>query len=389
MNLEAKKPGQAPDAVSLEKKSTQAEFPLDLPPKIEALSRGELIDRAGQASLLYAERVTPLLHEKIRRGEGRQVITTTQEGRPGEEMIELDQPGENMLKSIIREVKLPTVLMSENTPEPTEFGNGATEKVYTYQDPLDNSSPQKRGLDTPPYSVKGDYDKDGNPISASIVDIKNKQAYINIGHDNFLIDLETKEKKTLSKSQRTTLKDKNSTLASFRGEKEYSEKFDKYFGALVHAPDRERKAYFYDGGGAFIYGLLASGAVDAYIMFDEPMSEILPGLPLALAAGCTVVSVNEDGTYQDFKFDPKALKENHKLYAEGTVPLFIAAATPEIRDELITAYIQAKNKIIADEKRKEEVEKELSELRDFKNSRPAEEFEIFRASKQIGPATNN
>lgn len=335
------------------------------------LTREELVSRAGRASLLYSERVAPILYGKIRRGEGRQVITSTQEGRPGEELIDLDQVGETVLKSVIREIQLPIVLMSENTPEPTEFGNGATEKTFGYQDPLDNSSQTKRGLDTPPYSVEGIYDKDGKPLSAAIVDIKNRQAYININEENFLLDLETQERKPLCKSERKTLKDKDSTLASFLGEKEYSEKFFEYFGNLVHNPDRARKALLYPGGGAYIYGLLASGSVDAYVMFDEPASEIIPGLPLALAAGCTVVSVNmEDGTFEDYKFNPNELRANHRLYSEGSVPLFIAAATPEIRDELIKSYMEAKE------------EKDVRKTREQFIESKAQEFEIFRAGQQ-------
>lgn len=349
---------------------------------LEAIRPEGILEKAGRASLLYADRAIPKLHSKILSGEGRQAVISNQEGRPDEELIGLDQDGETILKSVIREVGLPTVLMSENTPEPTVFGNGSPEKLNTYQDPLDNSSPTKRGLDTIPYSVKGDYDDMGNSVSATIADLVKKIAYINIGNENFLYNPETKERRPLRKSERKTLKHKDSTLATFLGEKEYSEKFFKYFGNLVHAPDRERKAYLYDGGGAFIYGLLASGAVDAYVMFDEPMSEILPGLPLALAAGCTVVQVNEDGTYQDFKFDPKALRENHKLYSEATIPLFIAAATPEIRDELIATYVKTRNEISEAEKKQKEINNELIELREFKNSRP-EEFEVFNASQQL------
>lgn len=352
------------------------------------LTHKELVNRAGKVSLLFAERVTPVLNAKLRNLGTVQVITSSQEGRPEEELIDLDQPGETILKSVIREVPLTVVLMSESTPEPLELNKGATKPVFDYEDPLDNSSPQKRGLDVLPYSVQGLFDECGNPLSSSIVDPIKRIAYINIGKENFLYDLETKERKPLHKSERTTLKDKNSTLASFLGEKEYSEKFFKYFGDMVHASDRERKAYLYAGGGAFIYGLLASGAVDAYIMFDEPLSEIIPGLALASAAGCTVVSVNpENGTYKNFKFDPNQLRENHKLYAEGTVPLFIAAATPEIRDELIKAYMDKKNEIAAETERQKKSSLELAKLRKFKNSRP-EEFEIFVASQHASQAQN-
>jgi hypothetical protein len=81
-------------------------------------------------------------------------------------------------------------------------------------------------------------------------------------------------------------------------------------------------------------------------MFDEPISEIIPGVPLALATGCSVVSVDKkNGSYTDFKFDPNALRENHKLYAEGSIPLLIAAGTPEIRDEIIKYYLEAKKEL--------------------------------------------
>lgn len=361
------------------------------------LTHKELVNRAGKVSLLFAERVTPVLNAKLRNLGTVQVITSSQEGRPEEELIDLDQPGETILKSVIREVPLTVVLMSESTPEPLELNKGATKRVFDYEDPLDNSSPQKRGLDVLPYSVQGLFDECGNSLSSSIVDPIKRIAYMNIGKENFLYDLETKERRPLHKSERTTLKDKNSTLASFLGEKEYSEKFFKYFGDMVHASDRERKAYLYAGGGAFIYGLLASGAVDAYVMFDEPLSEIIPGLALALAAGCTVVSVNpENGTYKNFKFDPNQLRENHKLYAEGTVPLFMAAATPEIRDELIKAYMDKKNEIAAEAERQkklgeqqEESSKELAELRKFKNSRPVRLYEIFNASGQPQNSSSN
>lgn len=357
---------------------TQGQFSLGLPIQRtpEELMRADLVDKAGKVSLMYAERVSPILRGKIRRGEGLQVIASNEEGRPGEELIDLDQIGETVLKSVIREVQLPTVLMSENTPEPTEFGNGSAEKLFTYGDPLDNSSQAKRGLDTVPYSVKGDYDKEGKPKSAVVVDFMNNQAYINIGRENFLYDLETKERRPLHKSNRTSLKDKDSTLATFLGEKEYSEMFFRYFGGLVNAPDRERKALLYSGGGAYIYGLLASGAVDAYVMFNEPVSEIIPGLPLALAAGCTVVCVNmDDGTYEDFKFDPNAMRANYKLYSEGTVPLFIAAATPEIRDEIIKSFM--------DQKKANEQKAKLQQTKDEFIEEKKVEFEVFRGFRDL------
>lgn len=383
----------------------------------EVLSKEDLVDRATKVLLLYAEKAIYPLYDKVRRGEGKQVLSSTEEGRPDEELLDIDQTGEQVLKSAIREARLPAVLISENSPEPHVFGNGNSEKLFVFADPFDNTSQYKRGLDTPPYTVVSIFDNEGNPIGAVVGDIKDRKAYMSLGKDTFIIDIKDRisEKETyterkvlllegqkkaferivglstanagneidnengeqlakasadyanaedalnkldkefveaqqaehkrskITKSERTTLTDRNSTLATFLGEKEYSSKFFRYFERL--RDDMHPRGMLYGGGGAYIYGFLASGAIDAYVMFNEPISEIIPGLPLALAAGCTVVSVNEDGSYTDFKFNPNDLRGNHELYSEGSVPLFIAAATTEIRDEVIRYYLKAKSEM--------------------------------------------
>ena len=223
---------------------SQGELDLGLPRQRspQELAREELVRKANRVLLLYAERAIPLLYEAVRKGEGKQVITSTEEGRPGEELIGVDQTGETVLKGTIREAGLPAILISENTPEPLVFGNGAAERFFVYNDPFDNTSQYRRGLDTPPYTVASIWDQDGQPIGAVVGDIKDRKAYINIDGETFILDLETKDRKKITKSERTTLKDRNSTLATFLGEREYSSKFLESFGGLVHADDRDRKA---------------------------------------------------------------------------------------------------------------------------------------------------
>lgn len=383
------------------------------------LTREELISRASKVLLLYAERAIYPLYDKVRKGEGKQIISATEEGRPGEELRDIDQTAENVLKSAIREAELPAILITENSPEPHMFGNGGSEKLYIFADPFDNTSQYIRGLDTPPYTVVGIFDKEGIPIGSVVGDIKDRKAYISLGKDTFVIDikeksairenyierkikylvnqgeyldkinelqsiiinnkndnaateaqlaqtytdyapskeallklereyLEDKEKEykreRINHSERTTLlDDRNATLAAFVGEKKYSSKFFKYFSGLIK--DMHSKGLLYTGGGAYIYGLLASGTVDAYVMFDEPLSEIIPGLPLLLAAGGNACSVNPDGKYQEIKITPTDYLKDHKLYAEGEIPLYIAYNTPQVRDQIIKYYIEAKKEI--------------------------------------------
>jgi len=118
------------------------------------------------------------------------------------------------------------------------------------------------------------------------------------------------------------------TIASYLMSSEYSSKFWDIFGNLVK--NMEPKSILYPNGGSCIYAYLASGKVDAYIMFGEPRSEIDPGYPIAKAVGCQVIAVNEDGEYTDYKFIPGRQYQR--------VPLLIAASTPELKDEIINCY---------------------------------------------------
>jgi len=83
---------------------------------------------------------------------------------------------------------------------------------------------------------------------------------------------------------------------------QYSSKFLDIFGELVRG--LHPKALLYPQGGSFIYAYLASGLVNAYVMFDKPRSEIDPGFPMAKKVGCPVVSVDSDGRYHDYQFIP-------------------------------------------------------------------------------------
>ena len=332
-------------------------------------TREQLVGEAGKVLLSYAQKAIPLLRDMVRKGEGKQVLGSVP-GRLEDEQLSIDADGEHILTNVIREEKVsPAFVFGEHNDYP--LGNGESRLFFTI-DSFDNTSQYKRGLDTPPYTVVGAYDKDGNRLGAVIGDIKDRKAYVNINGENFLWDLESGERKKITKSERTTTTDAQITIATYLGSNEYSKEFLRFFGPMIEgmAP----KGVLYGGGGSYIYGLMAAGAVDAYVMFNEPYSEIFTGLPIALAAGCTAVSVNlETGQIEELKFEPEKIKANPEIYKNGTVPLYIAAATPEIRDEIIRYYMEGK--------RENEAIAKLQRTKDaFIATRP-EDFEAFMASQ--------
>jgi fructose-1,6-bisphosphatase/inositol monophosphatase family enzyme len=272
----------------------------------------------------YLTETTKEVREKAARGEGRQILGEVI-NRPEDIDIGIDKVGEEILKQLLKKYDIKATIFSE--PEARDIKNG--DHLYGSVDPFDGSVLFLRGFEQNWYTALSFYDKERKPIATGIADILNERFYINESEDNYLIDLKSSQKKKISPSQRKSLKEPI-VLASYLMSSQYSQKFLDFFGDLIKG--LHPKALFYPQGGSFIYAYLASGLVDAYIMFGEPRSEIDPGFPIAKAAGCQVVSVDSDGSYQDYEFIPG--KQHDK------VDLLIATATPELRDELIKHYVK-------------------------------------------------
>lgn len=337
-----------------------------------SISQEALRSRANIVMEQYVERVLPSLYTMVTRGQGKEDLGSVP-NRPEESQLLIDSVGQDMLRNITRDADLPAHILGEHGRQ--DLAGNSENYVHFAQDPLDNTSQHKRGLPGGIFSVVSSYDQQHNPIGGVVIDIKAKKAYMNINGEASLVYFEIDEptqtarvleKETISRSQRETLIDPNATLSTFLGEKEYSLPFLKDFNKLLSV--LPRKTFTFAEGGAFIYGLLASGTVDAYVMRNEPRSEIDPGFAIAKLAGCTIVSVDpETGEFEDYNFVPDL--------NEDVVPLFIAAATSEIRDEIIRYYLEQK---IEDET---EV-KYTSNMKDFIAAHE-EEFEIFIADRGI------
>ena len=263
--------------------------------------------------------------KKIAAGEGgRQVLGETI-NRPEDLEIGIDRVGEDILEKLLKEHKIKATIFSE--PENRDIKNGG--EVYGSVDPFDGSMLYLRGFEHSWYTALSFFDKDRNPIWCGIADIINEKYYITEKDGNYLISMKTGERKKIQPATRKKLTEPI-VLSSYIMSSQYSPKFLDIFGDLVR--NMHPKGLFYPHGGSYIYAFLASGLIDAYIMFNEPRSEIDPGFPIARKAGCQVVSVDSDGKYQDYQFLPG--RQHDK------VDLLIAAPNLEIRDQLIKRYVE-------------------------------------------------
>ncbi|MDP2909683.1 MAG: inositol monophosphatase family protein [bacterium] len=272
----------------------------------------------------YLTETVKEVKKRASNGLGREILGEVI-NRPEDVEIGIDRVGEDILERILKENKIKATIYSE--PEGRDIENG--NDFYGSIDPFDGSALFLKGFEHNWYTALSFYDEDKKPLATGIADILNEKFYILNNDRTYLLDPKTGKEQDIFPSKRKKLSEPI-VLATYLMKSIYSTKFLEFFGDLVK--NMHPKALLYPQGGSFIYSYLASGLVDAYVMFNEPRSEIDPGFPIAKASGCQVVSVDSDGRYRDYEFLPG--RQHDK------VDLLIASATPEIRDQLIKEYVK-------------------------------------------------
>lgn len=287
------------------------------------------------------EKSTNLLKEYLREtidqvraivaeGGGKKILGTVI-NRPEDIEIEIDKVGEEIIRGLLKKYDLQATIFSE--PENGEITNGDHPDFYGAIDPFDGSVLFLRGFEHNWYTVLSLFDKERRPLCCGIGDILNEKAWIFDGNENFVLNVKTGQKTAIVPSTRKNMGEPI-VLASYVMSSQYTSKFLDTFENWIR--NMHPKALLYPNGGSYIYGHLAQGLVDAYVMFDEPRSEIDPGFAIAKAAGCEVGEVDREGNWKDYEFIPG--KQHDK------VDFLIAACTPELRDTLIGYYKQQQKK---------------------------------------------
>ena len=277
----------------------------------------------------YLTETTKEIKKRAAAGQGREILGSVI-NRPEDVEIGIDRVGEEILERLLRKYKLNATVFSE--PDGRDIKVGGEPEIFGSIDPFDGSVLFLRGFEHNWYTVLSFFDKERNPICCGVGDILNEKLYVSDENGNYVLDLKTGKRSEMIPSKRKKLTEPL-VLASYLMSSQYSTKFLDIFGDLLKI--MHSKALVYPQGGSFIYAFLAAGLVDAYVMFNEPRSEIDPGFMIAKKAGCPVVTIDVDGSYKDYEFLPG--RQHDK------VDLLIASSTPELRDELINYYIKKYN----------------------------------------------
>ena len=278
----------------------------------------------------YLREVAATVCDMAGRGEGREVLGAVA-GRPEQEDVEIgiDRVCDDLLEAWCRRSGLNFDIHSEHSLRRV---NGAGERYLIATDPFDGSGLFSRGLPAEWWSVLSVYREDLTPIAGGAVDIIRRELYLADAEGVTATHLDGGAPQRVRPSTKTAIDD-GTVIAAFLMEPSYLATWTAEGGRLLTALTQQFPGVrIWPNGGSCIYAWLARGLVHAYIMFNEPRSEVDPGLAFARAAGCPVFSVQPDGALEPYYFEPGR--------TAGRAPLLVAACTEGMANSVVDAIFR-------------------------------------------------
>ena len=279
----------------------------------------------------YMREVTDTVQQMRSQGAGREVLGRVA-GRSEAEDVEIgiDRMCEDLLEKWLGKAGMRIDLHSEHSLR--YIGDEGPPKYLVTCDPFDGSSHFMRGIPAEWWSVMTFWDVETmKPVLAGAADIGRRELYVADESGGTVESLLTKEKVAVQPAQHTTLGN-HSVIAAYLMAPAYLNIWTKRSAKMLRTLRHQfAKARLWSDGGACSYPWLARGLTHAYVMFDEPRTEIDPGLGFAWAAKLGVYSVSEDGTLTEYEFEPGQ--------SEGRVPWLVAACNRQMAEAVVAAIL--------------------------------------------------
>ncbi len=274
----------------------------------------------GVAMETALRRVASEVTAMARQGEGRQVVGEVP-GRSESEDVEIgvDSRCDAIFDEALAGVGAAVRVYSEHGQR--LVGSGQPEYLVAV-DPFDGSGLYRRGIPAEWWSAASYFDAAGRPLGGGAVDILRGELYLADARGVSVGPVDGGSRERVEPSRRTALGD-DVTLAAYLMQPSYMTEWVARMGRLL---TRYPGLRVWPNGGACIYGWLARGRVDAYVMFDEPRSEIDPGIGLAVRSGTRLFEAGRDGALSEYEFTPGA--------SAGRVRMFIASCTEDLAAEI-------------------------------------------------------
>jgi len=274
------------------------------------------------ASETFIKSVPRKVIDLYSRNTGSEVVGTVQ-GRPITEDLQIlvDKSCDELFKSIISNTGLSFDIYSEHGHY--KINHTSTPDYIAVIDPFDGSSLFRRGIPAEWWSVFSIFDHELKPILGRAVDILRKESYE--AKDNF-VSMKTISSESavgITHSDKTSFSS-NIWIAAYLMDPSY---LSKWYSIAQNILTKWPSTKIWPNGGSSIYPWISRGIVDAYLMFNEPRSEIDPGLSFAYFSGYPVYEVDKNNKLIPYQFIPQRKDERSKI--------LLASCTAELANEII------------------------------------------------------
>ena len=234
-------------------------------------------------------------------GKGTQVVEQRQAGyrEIDPEIIEIDKTIENLILSELKKTRHPFIVLTEEAGR-LEFGKQLAdnpETLYFICDPIDGSALYRRQIPAFWLTAFGIWDKTGKPVAGLVANLitgqidfaDSQHAYTAVIKNNKVCRLQT-----IQPSSVTRISD--AYVETYLMKPPCLYRGSQHLKSIL-----EPAKFILPNGGPGGYSDVAKGAVDIYLAHGEALTEIFPGLPVALAAGAIVQTF--DGKQVQFRDD--------------------------------------------------------------------------------------
>jgi len=258
------------------------------------------------------------------RNVGSEIIGPVQ-GRPVTEDLQIlvDQECDNLFKSIISQTGLRFDIYSEHGYH--QVNHDSNPDYIAVIDPFDGSALFRQGILAEWWSVFTIYNTTFKPILSRAIDILRNESYLAEGNKVTMKSMPSNNPQTITPSHKTSINN-NLWIASYMMDPSY---LKTWYPVTQNLLNKWPSTKIWPNGGSCIYPWISRGILDAYLMINEPRSEIDPALGFAHASGYPVYELKSKNQFTKYEFNPKRKSER--------TTVLLACCTPELADEIITA----------------------------------------------------
>lgn len=280
----------------------------------------------------YFRAIAATVQDLADRREGGQVLGgVAGRSQDEDETIGVDVACQGVLEEWCRRNSVDAEIYSEHGVSRPVGKTGQPQYVIA-SDPFDGSGLFRRGLPAEWWSVLSIYRRnDLAPVAGGALDILRREVYLADAAGVTWGTLGAAQRSPIAPSPKLGLDD-TTVIAAYLMDPSYLTDWTEKGGALLKKlTERMGKVRFWPNGGSCIYPWLARGLVHAYVMFEEPRSEIDPGLAFSWAARFPVYSVGHDGALEPYKFVPGRQADR--------VPFLVAACSRPLAAEIVQGIL--------------------------------------------------